>query len=139
VRQKGWTGEKLYQRIAHDVFHGRAGETLRAAFILWVLEDGRQTIAFIDPHGLGRARGLSDPKIQLHRRLAEMQPALQRHCRRWRVMLTSFIVSPTAYDAARRSSWIADHSADALAAEHVLFQGGEDYIRRLWTALSPAP
>ncbi len=84
--------------------------------------------------GVAGASGLSDPKIQLHRRLAELLPELQRTCRNCQVRLTSFIVSPTPYDQARRSSWGADHSREALAAEHVRFQEG-DYIAQPWSAL----
>ena len=117
-------------------FSPQDGEAFYPDFILWVIADGRQTIVFIDPHGLGRARGLSDPKIQLYRRLAELEQRVQASCRRWRVRLTSFIVSPTLYDEARRSSWIADHSREDLEAQHVLFQGDDGYIQRLWAAVN---
>lgn len=112
-------------------FSPKDGEAFYPDFILWVLEKKHQTIVFIDPHGLGRARGLSDPKIQLHRRLVEMQPALQKHCRKWQVKLTSFIVSPIPYDQARRTSWVAGHTRQQLESEHVLFQEN-DYVQTLW-------
>ncbi len=118
-------------------FSPKYGEAFYPDFMFWVIEDGLQTIAFIDPHGLGRARGLSDPKIQLRHELARMQPSLQGHSRAWRVALTSFILCPTPYDEARRTSWVAGFSLDALAAEHVLFMEN-DYIGDLWRLLLKA-
>jgi hypothetical protein len=44
-------------------FNPKDGDAFYPDFILWVIEDGNQTIAFIDPHGLGRARGMDDPNL----------------------------------------------------------------------------
>jgi hypothetical protein len=117
-------------------FSPKDGEAFYPDFILWVIADRAQTIAFIDPHGLGRARGLSDPKIRLHRRLTELQPTLQAHCATWDVHLTSFVVSPTAFDEMQRSSWIADHTREELETEHVLFQESPPaYVGQMWKGL----
>jgi hypothetical protein len=99
-----------------------------------VIEDGRQAIAFVDPHGLGRTRGLKDPKIQLHRELAKLQPSLQAHCEKWRVKLTSFVVSPRPYDEVRRDTWVYSVPTRAeVEAEHVLFQEADaQYVRIIW-------
>jgi hypothetical protein len=115
-------------------FNPKDGDSFYPDFILWVIEDGKQTIAFIDPHGLGRSRGMDDPKIQFHRRLAELQPALQVGCPKWRLALTSFIISPTPYEKMKRDSWIysVKCSEEQLAAEHVLFQEGDAYVQGMW-------
>ncbi len=118
-------------------FAPKDGEAFYPDFILWVVEDGRQAIGFIDPHGLIRTRGLKDPKIQLHQELARLQPALQVHCKKWRVRLTSFIVSPRPYDAVRQGSWVYSHSRDELEAKHVLFQEADgQYIKIIWARIN---
>jgi hypothetical protein len=117
-------------------FSPKEGEAFFPDFILWIIEDGAQMIAFIDPHGLGRARGLGDPKIQLHQQLAQLQPELQKFCEAWRVKLTSFIVSPSAFAEVKRTSWVAAHSQEQFQAEHVFFQDGSaEYVRELWAQL----
>ena len=118
-------------------FTPKDGEAFYPDFILWVIEHGRQTIVFIDPHGLGRARGLKDPKIQLHQRLAKLQPSLQAS-RKWDVHMTSFIVSPTPYDAVRKSSWVYScPRREELEAEHVLFQEADcQYVKIMWTRIN---
>ena len=117
-------------------FSTKEGEAFYPDFILWIIADRAQTIAFIDPHGLGRARALVDPKIQLHHRLTELQMALQPHCRDWKVQLTSFIVSPTPFAEMQRTSWIAAHTREQLEAEHILFQESPaTYVNILWSKL----
>jgi len=116
-------------------FNPKDGDAFYPDFILWVIENGHQTIAFIDPHGLGRARGMDDPKIQLHRKLAELQPSLQAHCKKWNVRLTSFIVAPTSYNEARKDSWVYSHTQDELAQAQVFFQGNPGYISQICSVL----
>lgn len=120
-------------------FSPKDGEAFYPDFILWVLEDGWQTIAFIDPHGLGRARGLSDPRIQLHQRLSDLARAMQTHRCKWAIRLTSFIISPTGFEDAKRSSWIAEHSRQNLEDKHVLFQDDGKYVEVLWRLLTNGP
>lgn len=116
-------------------FAAKDGETFYPDFILWIITDHRQVIVFIDPHGLGRAKGLSDPKIQLHRRLTELESSLQRHCQKWTVRLTSFIISPTAHDTLARSSWMAEHTKKDIEAENVFFQTDSDYVNKIWAKI----
>jgi hypothetical protein len=116
-------------------FNPMDGDTFYPDFILWVIDDGKQTIVFIDPHGLGRALGLKDPKIQLHRKLVELQPTLQAHCPKWKVRLTSFIVSPKPYDVVKQGSWVYSHTKEELAKEHILFQEGDAYVGAIWNSI----
>jgi hypothetical protein len=119
-------------------FTPKDSEAFYPDFILWIIEDGRQAIAFVDPHGLGRTRGLKDPKIQLHSELAQLQPILQAHCKNCSVRLTSFVVSPRPYDEVRKDTWVYSVPTRAeMEAEHVLFQEADSqYIRIIWNQLS---
>jgi hypothetical protein len=120
-------------------FSPKEGEAFYPDFILWIIEDGRQTIAFVDPHGLGRARALVDPKIQLHHRLIDLRKMLQPYCPDWDIRLTSFIVSPTTFAKMQRTSWIAAYTREQLEAEHILFQESPaTYVTELWKGLRTA-
>jgi Type III restriction enzyme, res subunit len=115
-------------------FTPKDGEAFYPDFILWVIGDGSQSITFIDPHGLGRARGLKDPKIQLHAELARLVEPLQAHCKKWRLHLTSFIVSPNPYESVRKGSWVYSVPRGELEREHVLFQEADgQYVATMWS------
>ena len=111
-------------------FEASAGERFYPDFILWVIEDGQQWIAFIDPHGLRYARWKwkEDPKVRLHRDLKALEPELQRHCPNWKVHLTSFIISTTPFDDIRK---LSGSTKEEFEQEHVLFQDKSgDYIEK---------
>ena len=59
-------------------------------FILWLIEGDQQNVIFVDPKGI-RNLGQSDPKIQFHRTIKEIEQRLGDPA----VCLQSFIVSNT--------------------------------------------
>lgn len=63
-------------------------------FILWKKEKNKQSIIFIDPHGLIHSRDLNDEKIQFKKTLCERAPNLKTE----NIKLDAFIISPTSYD-----------------------------------------
>ena len=72
-------------------------------FILWILDNDKQKIVFIDPKGLRNLRpnDFSNPKIQLFDYLRnEIEPGLNNP----KISLNSYIVSVTSYDGT--SSWV---------------------------------
>lgn len=119
-------------------FEASEGETFYPDFILWLIGDGQQSIAFIDPHGLRQARGLKDPKIQLHELLRQMGARLQSQCPNWIVHVTSFIIAPGSYQELAKTSWVRDYTKEKFEKHHVLFGEG-DYIAILLQATCPAP
>lgn len=112
-------------------FEASDGEAFYPDFILWVIENGQQWVAFIDPHGLRYARGgFSDPKIRLHKELKSLESKLQSHCSRWKAHLTSFIISTSAYDEIRKTLGTGLHTKEEFEKEHVMFQEDSDYIEK---------
>lgn len=103
-------------------------------FILWVLRDGIERIAFIDPKGLGRLEGLDDPKIRLHETIKRTEEGLGNPC----VRLESFIVSVTPYNDLDER-WYVDGgqkpSRAEFATRHVLFREDGPYIREMFRRL----
>lgn len=68
-------------------------------FILWIVKGRHQYVSFIDPHGLGRAKGFADPKVQLFQMLQhETEPEIGDK----NLSLNSFILSPTRFGEVMR-------------------------------------
>ena len=86
-------------------------------FILWIIADGRQYVAFIDPKGLTRIHGFDDPKIKFCKKVKEIQKQLGDPD----VVLNSYIVSNTDR---RDIEWWAggEDTEQAFSGNHVLFQ-----------------
>ncbi len=83
-------------------------------FILWLLDGDHQYVAFIDPKGITRLRGVEDPKIEFKNTIKEIEDRLADPA----VTLHSFIISNTRYDEIEH--W--GMSKQDLEDRHVLFQ-----------------
>jgi hypothetical protein len=119
-------------------FDAKGGEAFYPDFILWVIEDNEQRIAFIDPHGLRMAQGgFNDPKIRLHKELEQLELSSQDG--RWRVYMTSFIISTSLYADLQRAFGTGNYKKHEFYLEHVLFQEDSDYIQRLLDQLLSLP
>ncbi len=94
-------------------------------FILWLLCDGQQQVIFVDPKGI-RNLGPSDPKIQFHETIKEIEERLADPA----VRLQSFIVSNTP-SATMRILWGMEKAE--MQARHVLFQeeDKDSYVRTM--------
>lgn len=94
-------------------------------FILWLLADGMQHVIFVDPKGI-RNLGPSDPKIQFHESIREIEQRLgDAH-----VHLQSFIVSNT-HSHTMTMLWNMEKSE--MQRRHILFQeeDSDSYIRSM--------
>jgi len=116
-------------------FDTKAGEAFYPDFILWVIEDNEQRIAFIDPHGLRMAQGgFLDPKIRLYEELKQLSGRLSPVDGRTRVYLTSFIISTTPFETASRV--FGTDQKEEFYKNHILFQEDRStYIEELLKAL----
>jgi len=83
-------------------------------FILWLLAGERQYVTFIDPKGIRNLAEKTDPKIEFHRTIKEVERRLGDP----NVILNSFIVSNTPYAAVR----FRMKDKDEFTGYHVLFQ-----------------
>ncbi len=98
-------------------------------FILWLLAGGQQHVIFVDPKGI-RNLGATDPKIQFHQTIKEIEQRLGDA----NVRLQSFIVSNTPSHT-MRMLWRMD-KAD-MQKRHILFQeeDKETYVRSMLEAV----
>lgn len=98
-------------------------------FILWLVDDGKQHVTFVDPHGLRFAEGKNDRKIQFFKTIKSIEARLADP----KIVLNSFIVSPTRYNEIK---WIGDGEGmtkDQFGEMNVLFQydDKDTYISKL--------
>lgn len=98
--------------------------------MFWVVKDGHQGLAFIDPKGLRLAVGPDDPKVRFFETIKEIQDRLADS----EVTLESFIVSTTPL-ALVRNKW--NRTREWLAEHHILFPDDDpDYIGKLVSPLT---
>ena len=94
-------------------------------FILWLLADDKQHVIFVDPKGI-RNLGPSDPKIQFHETIKEIEERLGDAD----VRLESFIVSNTP-SATMRMLWNMEKAE--MQKRNIVFQGENagSYVRTM--------
>jgi superfamily II DNA or RNA helicase len=80
-------------------------------FLLWLVKDGRQHLAFVEPHGL-QHEGPGHKKIEFHQVIKGIQARLASE----NVILNSFIVTPTRFG---KLNW--GKTIEELEDIHVLF------------------
>ncbi len=91
-------------------------------FLLWIKQDQRQRLIFIDPHGMRLNSSPEDEKVQLHQRIKEIENALSNP----NVTLESFIVSATNFaELSRTPAWRSYNTRDDFAAVHILFEDSD--------------
>jgi hypothetical protein len=112
-------------------------------FMLWVLDGSRQHVIFVDPKGILRCEGLSDPKLRFFETIKEIEIKLGERDsgRKGKIFLHSFVVSNTPLGAVR---WWQPGMATLqdFAKRHVLFQkeASGDYVTEIFArALSASP
>ncbi|ERS81960.1 DEAD/DEAH box helicase family protein [Halomonas sp. PBN3] len=102
-------------------------------FILWHVQDDRQRIVFVDPHGL-RHTGPKDEKIEFGERIKDVERRLKSE----HVELESVILAPSS----TTREWITNHwgmTAEELRAKHVLFMSDSDYLDSLMRVVVGQP
>jgi hypothetical protein len=126
-------GKELY--LLRNLSKGRGVGFFEAGnfhpdFILWLTTGGKQHVIFVDPKGI-RNLGATDPKIQFHETIKEIEERLGDP----NVRLQSFIVSNTP-SATMQMLW--DMRKSDMQARHVLFQeeDRDSYVRRMLESVS---
>jgi hypothetical protein len=100
------------------------GNNFYPDFILWLKKGNKQYLSFIDPKGIRNSKGLSDPKIQFYKYLAEkVQPQVIGE----NLILNSFILSNTKW---LEVNWKESISIAEFNKNNVYFQEdqNEEYI-----------
>lgn len=91
-------------------------------FILWIVEDRRQRIIFVEPHGMINARAYShDDKARLWERLPALAARIAQCSGCANVSLDSFIISATPYNDLYQRYDNGTWSRKDFADRHILF------------------
>lgn len=97
-------------------------------FIMWLLDDDKQYITFVDPHGLRHARSFDDSKVRFHETIKQIE---RERLQDDSVVLNSFILSPTRY--IEISHWAGGAGIQMFHDHNVLFMDDDqDYISFLF-------
>jgi hypothetical protein len=104
-------------------------------FILWVMDGGRQSILFVEPHGMLHAKAyIHDEKARLHERLPALAKDIGDRSGRRDIALDAYIISATPYDDLYQRYDDGTWDRERFAEKHILFQerGPEyDYMKLL--------
>lgn len=116
-------------------FFSEAG--FRPDFILWLLRDGKQTIAFLDPKGMRNfTDNFNNPKVQFATKIKQLEADLKRP----EIRLESYLLSQThRHDLRWPKPGAAGQQAtpDDYRRHHILFavDNPPEYVRELVSAL----
>jgi len=125
-------GKELY--LLRNLSRGRGIGFFEAGnfhpdFILWLLDGDQQYVNFVDPKGLRNVDGPTDPKIEFHQTIKELESRLFVPG----LVLNSFIISTTPLPDV--SWWSNGMTKAEFEAHHVLFQIEDraTYVQKLIT------
>lgn len=99
-------------------------------FIMWVKEDDKQNIIFIDPKGIRNLGYIeTDEKIQLYKYLKnEIQPEINNKYQN--ISFDSFILSTSKYSDIKKQK--GDKHKEEFEKQHVLFMEDPDLIEKIF-------
>jgi hypothetical protein len=91
-------------------------------FILWLLENRKQFIIFVEPHGIVYAKPyIHDVKAHLHERLPALAEEVGKRSGLQDIELDSYIISATPFDDARQRYDDGTWDREKFAEKHILF------------------
>jgi len=102
-------------------------------FIMWIAEDDKQYITFIDPKGIMMLeKNINNPKIQFYKTIKEKEAQLQPSCTEKQIILNSFIISGTP--AADASAHFGVRRPE-FESRNVLFLEDDDCIEKMMSKI----
>ncbi len=99
-------------------------------FIMWIIKDKKQIIAFVDPKGLEHTKDLNDEKINFAKEVKELEKKIGEED----IVLESFILSETSYKELIKGK-VSYPSKNEYEKNHVLFLDDEDWTKKLFEIL----
>lgn len=106
-------------------------------FILWLVADGKQHIAFLDPKGIRNLLGVDDPKISFYKTIKELEARLGDPT----VELNSFIIANTPFKEVEHwQDGGVQMTRSLFEQRHVFFQKDDQttYIKRIMHRILPS-
>jgi hypothetical protein len=97
-------------------------------FIMWVKDSDKQTMSFIDPHGLEHIRSFDDDKIALHKYIKEIEEELKKNKSCPNIKLESLILSVSEHDKVKGSWREPSIPKEEFERNHILFMKDKDIM-----------
>jgi len=106
-------------------------------FIIWINDENKQHMVFIDPKGIRNLGNFNDEKIQLCVSfIKEIEQKVNEELRgsgeTINLQLDAFIVSISRYDDVKKTFGTGNHSKDEFENHNILFQEDRDYILKIF-------
>lgn len=103
-------------------------------FILWIKEEDRQRVVFVEPHGMLHEKTYwSSDKAQLYKRLDRLSREWGEKAGLNNVVLDSYIISVTPFSELQQYYGTGNWTIDEFADVHILFFETNDYLVRLFS------
>lgn len=93
-------------------------------FLMWLVAGKRQSLVFIEPHGLMHEK-VDSPKIEFHKTIKDIQARLDNE-----VQLHSFIISPTKPEELE-DVW-PEHNVRNANERNVYFMNDKHYLHKIY-------
>ncbi|MHA1506051.1 MAG: DEAD/DEAH box helicase family protein [Candidatus Asgardarchaeia archaeon] len=106
-------------------------------FIIWVKNESKQNIIFVDPKGIRNLGNFNDEKIQLCTSyIKEIESRVNEELRgkneKINLQLDAFILSVSSYDDVKTTFGEGRHSKEEFERHNIIFQEDEDYIKKIF-------
>lgn len=101
-------------------------------FILWVKENGKQSIIFIDPKGIRNLGNFNDEKIQLYKNIKVIEKEIDKSKLKQKIQLESLILSVSKYSDIKKTFGEGNIPKEEFEKNHVLFMEDKDLADRIF-------
>jgi len=101
-------------------------------FIMWVKENSKQTMVFIDPKGIRNLGNFNDDKIQLYKSIKEIEKELKINKTHHKLKLESLILSVSEYNEIKKIFGEGNIPKHEFEKRYVLFMEDDDLIDKIF-------
>ncbi len=101
-------------------------------FIMWVKENSKQTMVFIDPKGIRNLGNFNDDKIQLYKSIKEIEKELKINKTHHKLRLESLILSVSKYNEIKKTFGEGNIPKQEFEKHHILFMEDDDLIDKIF-------
>jgi len=101
-------------------------------FIMWVKENSKQTMVFIDPKGIRNLGNFNDDKIQLYKSIKEIEKEIKINKTHHKLRLESLILSVSKYNEIKKTFGEGNIPKQEFEKHHILFMEDDDLIDKIF-------
>jgi hypothetical protein len=99
---------------------------------MWVKENSKQTMVFIDPKGIRNLGNFNDDKIQLYKSIKEIEKEIKINKTHHKLRLESLILSVSKYNEIKKTFGEGNIPKQEFEKHHILFMEDDDLIDKIF-------